>query len=194
MPTWKVFMIQFLNIAGVGPIFGAIMGAQFGTAAYLWIVLGTIFAGATHDYLSAMMSLRQDGASLPELIGRYLGSTSRIAMSIFTGVLLILVGAVFTSSPASILGGMTRDFFSPEVNQYFWIILIFTYYIIATLCPVDKIIGKIYPFSLSALSSWRSELWDTSSLLSRKSRNGGMKVLSSIRHGWKKESLHMSFR
>lgn len=134
MPTWKVFMIQFLNIAGVGPIFGAIMGAQFGTAAYLWIVLGTIFAGATHDYLSAMMSLRQDGASLPELIGRYLGSTSRIAMSIFTGVLLILVGAVFTSSPASILGGMTRDFFSPEVNQYFWIILIFTYYIIATLC------------------------------------------------------------
>ena len=146
MPTWKVFMIQFLNIAGVGPIFGAIMGAQFGTAAYLWIVLGTIFAGATHDYLSAMMSLRQDGASLPELIGKYLGSTSRIVMSVFTGVLLILVGAVFTSSPASILGGMTRDFFSPEVNQYFWIILIFTYYIIATLCPVDKIIGKIYPF------------------------------------------------
>lgn len=146
MPTWKVFMIQFLNIAGVGPIFGAIMGAQFGTAAYLWIVLGTIFAGATHDYLSAMMSLRQDGASLPELIGRYLGSTSRIVMSVFTGVLLILVGAVFTSSPASILGGMTCDFFSPEVNQYFWIILIFTYYIIATLCPVDKIIGKIYPF------------------------------------------------
>lgn len=146
MPTWKVFMIQFLNIAGVGPIFGAIMGAQFGTAAYLWIVLGTIFAGATHDYLSAMMSLRQDGASLPELIGSYLGSTSRIVMSIFTGILLILVGAVFTSSPASILGGMTRDFFSPDVNQYFWIVLIFTYYIIATLCPVDKIIGKIYPF------------------------------------------------
>ena len=149
MPTWKVYMIQFLNIAGVGPIFGAIMGAQFGTASYLWIVLGTIFAGATHDYLSAMMSLRQDGASLPELIGKLLGSKTRLVMSIFTILLLILVGAVFTSSPASILGAMTRDWFTPEnasMNLYMWVIIIFSYYIIATLCPVDKIIGKIYPF------------------------------------------------
>ena len=149
MPTWKVYMIQFLNIAGVGPIFGAIMGAQFGTASYLWIVLGTIFAGATHDYLSAMMSLRQDGASLPELIGKYLGSKTRLVMSVFTIMLLILVGAVFTSSPASILGAMTRDWFTPEnasMNLYMWVIIIFSYYIIATLCPVDKIIGKIYPF------------------------------------------------
>ena len=149
MPTWKVYMIQFLNIAGVGPIFGAIMGAQFGTASYLWIVLGTIFAGATHDYLSAMMSLRQDGASLPELIGKYLGSKTRLVMSVFTILLLILVGAVFTSSPASILGAMTRDWFTPEnasMNLYMWVIIIFSYYIIATLCPVDKIIGKIYPF------------------------------------------------
>lgn len=149
MPTWKVYMIQFLNIAGVGPIFGAIMGAQFGTASYLWIVLGTIFAGAVHDYLSAMMSLRQDGASLPELVGTYLGKRTRVVMSVFTILLLILVGVVFTSSPANILSAISRDWFSPEnasLNQYIWVILIFSYYIIATLCPVDKIIGKIYPF------------------------------------------------
>ena len=94
MPAWKVFMIQFLNIAGVGPIFGAIMGAQFGTASYLWIVLGTIFAGATHDYLAAMISLRQDGASLSEIIGSFLGNKIRVVMSVFMVVLLILVGAV----------------------------------------------------------------------------------------------------
>lgn len=149
LPTWKVYMIQFLNIAGVGPIFGAIMGAQFGTASYIWIVLGTIFAGATHDYLSGMLSMRQDGASLPELIGEYLGSKARIVMSFFTIVLLILVGAVFVSSPASILSNMTQNWFSAEqqsINQYGWLALIFFYYIIATLCPVDKIIGKIYPF------------------------------------------------
>jgi len=149
MPTWKVYMIQFLNIAGVGPIFGAIMGAQFGTASYLWIVLGTIFAGATHDYLAAMISLRQDGASLSEIIGSYLGSKVKVLMSVFMVLLLVLVGAVFTSSPANILSAMTRDFFSADlqwVNQYGWILIIFLYYIIATLCPVDKIIGKIYPF------------------------------------------------
>ncbi|MCR5362082.1 MAG: carbon starvation protein A [Bacteroidales bacterium] len=147
MPTWKVYMIQFLNIAGVGPIFGAIMGAQFGTASYLWIVLGTIFAGATHDYLAAMISLRQDGASLSEIIGQYLGKKIRVVMSVFMVVLLILVGAVFTSSPASILGTMTKDFVANDsLNLYGWIVVIFVYYIIATLCPVDKIIGKIYPF------------------------------------------------
>ena len=146
MPTWKVFMIQFLNIAGVGPIFGAIMGAQFGTASYLWIVLGTIFAGAMHDYLSAMISLRHEGASLSEIIGTYLGKTIRWVMSAFMVVLLILVAAVFTSSPASILGEMTRGIFSDAANLYAWVAIIFTYYIIATLCPVDKIIGKVYPF------------------------------------------------
>ncbi len=146
MPTWKVYMIQFLNIAGVGPIFGAIMGAQFGTASYLWIVLGTIFAGATHDYLAAMISLRQDGASLSEIIGTYMGKNVRLVMSVFMIVLLILVGAVFTSSPASILSAMTKDWISGDLNLYGWIIIIFVYYIIATLCPVDKIIGKIYPF------------------------------------------------
>jgi len=149
LPTWKVYMIQFLNIAGVGPIFGAIMGAQFGTASYIWIVLGTIFAGATHDYLSGMLSMRQEGASLPELIGEYLGKNARVVMSLFTIVLLILVGAVFVSSPASILGNLTKDWFAADqqsFNQYGWLALIFIYYIIATLCPVDKIIGKIYPF------------------------------------------------
>lgn len=146
MPTWKVYMIQFLNIAGVGPIFGAIMGAQFGTASYLWIVLGTIFAGATHDYLAAMISLRQDGASLSEIIGNCLGKRMRVVMSVFMVLLLILVGAVFTSSPASILGAMTKEYLPEDVNLYGWIVLIFVYYIIATLCPVDKIIGKIYPF------------------------------------------------
>ena len=149
MPTWKVYMIQFLNTAGVGPIFGAIMGAQFGTACYLWIVLGTIFAGATHDYLSAMISLRQDGASLPEIIGTYLGKNVRALMSVFSVLLMILVGAVFTSSPANILGALTSDFFSADMqwlNGYIWIALIFIYYIVATLCPIDKVIGRIYPF------------------------------------------------
>lgn len=149
LPTWKVYMIQFLNIAGVGPIFGAIMGAQFGTASYIWIVLGTIFAGATHDYLSGMLSMRQEGASLPEIIGEYLGKRARVVMSLFTIVLLILVGAVFVSSPASILSGMTKDWFDADqqmLNQYGWLAVIFIYYIIATLCPVDKIIGKVYPF------------------------------------------------
>ena len=146
LPAWKVYMIQFLNIAGVGPIFGAIMGAQFGTASYLWIVLGTIFAGATHDYLSAMISLRLQGASLSEVIGTYLGKKTRLVMSAFMIILLILVAAVFTSSPASILGAMTKDYFSDSLNLYGWVALIFIYYIIATLCPVDKIIGKVYPF------------------------------------------------
>ena len=93
LPSWKIFMIQFLNIAGTGPIFGAIMGAKFGTASYLWIVLGSIFAGAVHDYLAGMLSLRHDGESLPEIIGRYLGLTTKQVMRGFTVILMILVGA-----------------------------------------------------------------------------------------------------
>ena len=142
MATWKVYMIQFLNIAGLGPIFGAIMGAKFGTASYLWIVFGTIFAGAVHDFLSAMISLRMDGASLPEIIGKYLGKQARVVMTIFTSILMILVGAVFVSGPAELLGGMTNGW---GLDSYAWIAIIFVYYIIATLCPVDKIIGRIYP-------------------------------------------------
>lgn len=147
MPTWKIFMIQFLNIAGLGPIFGAIMGAQFGTASYLWIVLGTIFAGAVHDFLSGGLSIRNSGESLPEIIGRFLGSKTKKVVVIFTIVLMILVGAVFVSGPAELLAGMTPDY----MNIYFWTTVIFIYYILATMLPVDKIIGKVYPLFAFAL-------------------------------------------
>ena len=140
LPTWKIFMIQFLNIAGLGPIFGAIMGAKFGTASYLWIVLGSIFAGAVHDYLAGMLSLRHDGESLPEIIGRYLGLTTKQVMRGFTVILMILVGAVFVAGPAGLLAKLTPD----SLDTTFWIIVVFAYYIFATLLPVDKIIGKIY--------------------------------------------------
>lgn len=147
LPAWKIFMIQFLNIAGLGPIFGAIMGAQFGTASYLWIVLGTIFAGAVHDFFSGTLSIRNGGESLPEIVGRYLGSKTKKVMCVFTLVLMILVGAVFVSGPAELLAGMTPDW----MNAIFWIVVIFLYYILATILPVDKIIGKIYPLFAIAL-------------------------------------------
>jgi len=147
LPTWKIFMIQFLNIAGLGPIFGAIMGAKFGTASYLWIVLGTIFAGAVHDYLSGMLSLRHNGESLPEIIGRYLGLPTKQLMRGFTVVLMILVGAVFVAGPAGLLAKLTPDY----MDVTFWIIIVFIYYMLATLLPVDKIIGKIYPLFAIAL-------------------------------------------
>ena len=140
-------MIQFLNIAGLGPIFGAIMGAKFGTASYLWIVLGSIFAGAVHDYLSGMLSMRHDGESLPELIGRYLGGTTKQVMRVFTVILMVLVGSVFVAGPAGLLANLT-----PEVlDTTFWIVVVFLYYILATLLPIDKIIGKIYPLFALAL-------------------------------------------
>ena len=149
LPTWKVFMIQFLNIAGTGPIFGAIMGAKFGPSSYLWIVLGCIFAGAVHDYLTGMLSLRHDGAGLPEIIGTYLGKTTKSVMLCFTVLLLLLVGAVFVYSPAEILKSLAGD----GSNQSFmiWVAIIFAYYIIATMLPIDKIIGKIYPVFAVAL-------------------------------------------
>lgn len=145
LPNWKVFMIQFLNIAGTGPIFGAIMGAKFGPVSYLWIVLGCIFAGATHDYLSGMLSMRNDGAGLPELIGKYLGKATKSVMLVFTVMLLIMVGTVFVYSPAEILHSMGGD-------TMLWVVIIFCYYIIATMLPIDKIIGKVYPlFAFSLL-------------------------------------------
>ena len=155
LPSWKIFMIQFLNIAGTGPIFGAIMGAKFGPAAYLWIVLGCIFAGATHDYLSGMLSIRNGGANLPEIIGRYLGHTPKQVMLIFSVFLLLMVGTVFVYSPASLLQKLCLDH-APGAellgSSTFWIIVIFVYYIIATMMPIDKIIGKIYPlFAFSLL-------------------------------------------
>ena len=149
LPTWKIFMIQFLNIAGTGPIFGAIMGAKFGPAAYLWIVLGCIFAGAVHDYLSGMLSMRNDGAGQPELVGRYLGLPTKRVMLVFSVFLLMMVGAVFVYSPALILGKMFSD---DLVWVYIWCGIIFVYYIIATMLPIDKIIGKVYPlFAISML-------------------------------------------
>ncbi len=147
MPTWKIFMIQFLNIAGLGPIFGAIMGAKFGTSSYLWIVLGTIFAGAVHDYLSGMVSLRNDGASLPQIVGKYLGKKTERVMIVFTVLLMVLVVAVFVLQPAQLIAGMTPT----NLNVYFWVVVIFAYYLIATILPIDKVIGNIYPIFGGAL-------------------------------------------
>ena len=138
-------MIQFLNIAGTGPIFGAIMGAWYGPVSYLWIIFGCIFAGAMHDYMSGMLSIRNGGAGLPELVGKYLGGTTKKVMLVFSVLLLMMVGAVFVYSPAVIL----KDIWG---SQMMWILVIFLYYIIATLLPIDKIIGKVYPlFAFSLL-------------------------------------------
>ena len=148
MPGWRVFMIQFLNIAGTGPIFGAIMGAKFGPAAYLWIVFGCIFAGAVHDYFSGMLSVRNGGAGLPEIVGLYLGKGARTVMLLFTVLLLVLDGAVFVYSPAIILRNLTGG-----TNTAFmiWVCVIFVYYLIATFMPIDKIIGKLYPIFAASL-------------------------------------------
>lgn len=144
MPTWKVFLIQFLNIAGTGPIFGAIMGILFGPAAYLWIVFGCIFAGAVHDFLSGMISLRQDGASLPEIVGNELGPVIRNVMRVCAMVLMVLVGAVFVTTPAGLLANMTSGW-GAWGTVGVWSAVIFIYYILATLLPIDKLIGRIYP-------------------------------------------------
>lgn len=151
MPTWKVFLIQFLNIAGTGPIFGAIMGILFGPAAYLWIVLGCIFAGATHDYMSGMVSLRKGGISIPEFVGDELGSGIRLLMRVFSMVLLVLVAAVFVATPANLLSNMTSGWGACG-TVFFWSALVFFYYILATLLPVSALIGRIYPlFGLAML-------------------------------------------
>lgn len=144
LPGWKVFMIQFLNIAGTGPIFGAIMGIWYGPAAYLWIVLGCIFAGAVHDYFTGMICMRQGGLGIPDIVGAYLGGSARKLMLVFSLVLLILVGAVFVLSPATLLANMMPSD-GMLSSKMFWVICIFLYYILATMLPVDKVIGKIYP-------------------------------------------------
>lgn len=146
LPVWKVFLIQFLNIAGLGPIFGAIMGIQYGPAAFLWIALGTIFAGGVHDFFSGAISLRKDGKSFPEIVGEELGLTVKQVMRCFSVVLLIMVGAVFVINPAQLLDLLTNS--DPKtwfLSTEFWIVIIFAYYILATLLPVDKLIGNLYP-------------------------------------------------
>lgn len=148
LPSWKIFMIQFLNIAGTGPIFGAIMGAKFGPSAYLWIVFGCIFAGAMHDYLSGMLSIRHGGAGLPELVGHYLGGGTKKVMLVFSIFMLIMVGAVFVYSPALILGALSGG---GTTWVYIWCGIIFVYYFLATMLPIDKIIGKIYPLFAIAM-------------------------------------------
>ncbi|MBT2161397.1 carbon starvation CstA family protein [Zobellia barbeyronii] len=141
LPAWRIFLIQFLNIAGLGPIFGAIAGAMFGPAAFLWIVLGSIFAGAVHDYFSGMLSVRHNGLSISEIVGIYLGPRMKHIMRYFTVILLIFVGTVFLMGPAKIIDGMTGNMW----NLWIWVGIILVYYILSTLLPIDKMIGKIYP-------------------------------------------------
>lgn len=141
LPAWKIFLIQFLNIAGLGPIFGAIAGAMFGPTAFLWIVLGSIFAGAVHDYFSGMLSMRHDGLSISEIVGVYLGKNAKYIMRLFTIVLLIFVGTVFLVGPAKIIDGMTGNIFS----IWIWVSIILVYYVLSTLLPIDKLISKAYP-------------------------------------------------
>lgn len=144
--NWKkIFLIQFLNIAGLGPIFGAIQGALFGPAAFLWIVLGTIFAGGVHDFLSGYLSLKNKGVSASELVGIYLGENARKVMVVFSVVLLVLVGVVFVTGPAELLNSLTK------IDTQIWVVVIFAYYIMATVLPIDKVIGKIYPIFGAAL-------------------------------------------
>ena len=146
MSRWRTFLIQLLNIAGIGPIFGAIMGACFGPVAFLWITIGGIFMGAMHDFLSGVMLVRNEGLSISEIVGRYMGRATLQFMRIFSIILLILVGVVFLRSPASILGEMI-----PSVSYWWWIGIIIVYYFVATLMPIDKIIGKLYPLFGAAL-------------------------------------------
>ena len=157
MPWWKVLLIQFLNIAGLGPIFGAIAGALWGPVAFVWIVFGTVFGGAVHDYFSGMLSVRHDGLSITEIIGIYLGKGAKQIMRVFTVVLLILVGVVFISGPAGILANLTPN----NLDFSFWVWIIFIYYILATLLPIDKIIGKLYPIFGFALLFMAISLFTT---------------------------------
>lgn len=144
MPTWKVYLIQFLNIAGTGPIFGAIQGILFGPAAYFWIVLGCVFGGASHDYMAGMISLKRGGASLPEIIGDELGNVARVSQRFLALFLMILVVAVFVKTPAGLLNSMTGDVAMFD-GYLFWVVVIFAYYLLAAILPITKIIGKIYP-------------------------------------------------
>ncbi|WP_026957682.1 MULTISPECIES: carbon starvation CstA family protein [Aliagarivorans] len=146
MSQKRVYLIQLLNIAGVGPIFGPIMGALYGPAAMLWIVIGCIFAGATHDYFSGMLSVRNGGASVPALAGRYLGPAARHFMNVFAVVLLLLVGVVFVSAPAGMITNLINSQTELTVALGSMVTIIFAYYVVATIVPIDKVIGRFYPF------------------------------------------------
>lgn len=155
LPRWRVFLIQLLNIAGTGPIFGAILGACFGPIAFVWITLGGIFFGGMHDFLSGGLIMRHDGKSLPEVIGVYLGVPTRSVVRVFTIALMVLVGAVFILSPAQLLASMV-----PSLSKDVWVWIILAYYVIATMLPVDKVIGKLYPiFGLALISMAAGLLW-----------------------------------
>ncbi len=148
MAGWRIFLVQFLNIAGLGPIFGAIMGIFFGPSAFLWIVFGTIFAGGVHDYLSGMLSIRKGGASLPEIVGSELGTGIRVFMRVLSLVLLVLLTTTFLSGPATLLQGLaplSTVPFNGRALPIAWVLIIFVYYAFATILPVDKLIGRFYP-------------------------------------------------
>ncbi|NLR91898.1 carbon starvation CstA family protein [Flammeovirga agarivorans] len=140
MKLWKTFLIQFLNIAGLGPIFGAIAGALWGPVAFLWIVFGCIFAGTVHDYISGMLSIKMGGGSISEIVSKFLGKQVRIFMTGFSVLLLILVGVVFVKGPATIIHQLT------DIDTQILVVAIFIYYLLATMIPIDKLIGKLYPF------------------------------------------------
>ena len=152
LPRWKTFLIQLLNIAGLGPIFGALLGAAYGPIAFLWITLGGVFMGAMHDFIAGVISLKNDGLSLPEIIGKYLGNNTKIFMRIFSVLLMVLVGAVFMSQPAELIASNIEipALEKPFIEGTSWevfvtLIIILIYYVLATLLPIDKIIGRFYP-------------------------------------------------
>lgn len=141
LKPWNAFLVQLLNIAGTGPIFGALMGACFGPVVFLWIVFGAILGGGVHDYMCGMISERNDGGSIAELSGLYIGNAAKWAMRLFSIVLLLLTGTVFVTSPAALLARLTPG----KLNMTFWIVIILVYYLLATIWPIDKIIGRVYP-------------------------------------------------
>ncbi|MBO5890706.1 MAG: carbon starvation protein A [Alistipes sp.] len=145
LPRWRIFLIQLLNIAGTGPIFGAILGACYGPVAFLWITIGGVLFGAMHDYMAGVISLRNDGKSLTEIIGKYLGGGMHKLTLVVIPLLMILVGAVFIVTPSQILTDKT------DIPYMVWVAIIIAYYFLATMLPVDKIIGKIYPVFGAAL-------------------------------------------
>lgn len=149
MPLWRMVLVQLLNIAGLGPVFGAVSGALWGPSVFLWITLGTIFAGAVHDFACGFLSVRHEGQSVAEITGIYLGPKIKICMRVFSVILLIMVGTVFAVGPANLLVFLFKGHVASGsflANMYFWLALIFLYYFFATFLPIDKIIGRVYPF------------------------------------------------